>query len=93
MAELEKNTKYLLLFTFLLLLAGIGFVVRGFLLPLVGQVTVFYQSPQIEINEESLTSPVLAGLTQFYHIGYPDEEIGRRDLFNKPDRTLTEDDS
>jgi len=83
--ELEKNTKYLLLFAVLLILVGIFFVVRGFLRPWLNRVADPYQSPKIEISEDSLRSTDLTNLIQFYHIAYPEEEIGRRDLFEKPE--------
>ncbi len=81
--ELEKNTKYLLLFAILLLIVGSFFVVKGFLRPWLSRVVIPYQSPKIEISEDSLRSPELTNLIQFYHIAYPDGEIGRRDLFEK----------
>jgi hypothetical protein len=75
--EFKKSTKYLLLFVFLLLLLGIGFVVRGFIMPWL-QVTVDpYYGERIQIDESLLRSADLATLVQFNHISYPDRPMGR----------------
>ncbi len=85
--ELEKNTKYLLLFVSLLLLAGIAFVANGLIKPWLSYKMTFYQSPTIEISEDFLKSSDLSGLNQFYHIAYPDKEIGRSDILTWPETT------
>jgi hypothetical protein len=87
---LEKNTKYLIFFVVLLLLAGIGFVVNGLIRPWLSRAMIFYQSPQIEISEDFLGSSDLSNLSQFYHIAYPEKEIGRNDILSWPEESSTE---
>lgn len=82
--EFKKSTKYLLLFVFLLLLLGIGFVVRGFILPWRQTSISYHPIAQIEIDESLLKSADLTTLVQFNHIPYPDQRIGRADLLSWP---------
>jgi hypothetical protein len=79
--ELEKNTKYLLFFVVSLLLIGVFFIVRGILGPWLNRIDIVYESPKIQISAEALSSSSLINLNQFYHIDYPEREIGRRNLF------------
>ena len=87
---LEKNTKYLILFVLLLLLAGIGFVINGLIRPWFSRTMTYYQSPQIEISEDFLESSNLSSLNQFYHIAYPEKEMGRNDILSWPEQSSNE---
>lgn len=75
--EFKKSTKYLLLFVFLLLILGIGFVVRGFIMPWMQATADPYYGERIQIDEDLLRSSDLANLAQFNHIGYPGRSMGR----------------
>lgn len=82
--EFKKSTKYLLLFVFLLLLLGMGFVVRGFILPWLQAPVPHHSAPQIEIDESFLRSADLTTMIQFEHITHSNKRIGRENLLSWP---------
>ncbi len=89
-AELEKSTKYLLIFALLLFLLALIMAGRGLIRPWLGGEEVVSPEAEVALEEDVLASPELADLRHFQHIGYPDKEIGRPDLFSWPE--LSEED-